>query len=384
MARIYLDARSITDTPSGVGRYARQLIGALCAADTDHEFTVIRHRSNEIPLDIDATGSPSTLREITVDRAIDGVDNFLFGHRTLEAAFARGGTPDLYHSLFHILPRNIRRAVGDAPVVTTLHDFVWLDHPDASQPKWSTARTIEAFARIAIPTALRASDRVIAISEPTRRRARDFVDDDRMVTISHGVDDVFFEPTEPPSGDFAELADGDKPTIVAIGNHKPYKNLGLLVDAFSKLIDGDLDARLVLIGDCEGLTDQIAASPASEHVHLPGFVGDDLLRRLLGAARVFVFPSKVEGFGLPILEAMATGTPTIVADLEPMRSIAQEAALLVDPDRPADLARLLRRIIEDDDLAETLGSRGRRRAGEFRWDETAQATLEVYGELGLR
>lgn len=377
MARIVLDARTITDSPSGVGRYARQLIEAIADRTPDHRFVVLRHRSNTRPLQVDG----ADVQSITVDRDIDGAENFLFGHRTLEAAFARGGEPDLYHSLFHMLPDRIDRAVGDAPVVTTLHDFVWIDHPDASQPDWWTARTLSTFARIAIPRALRASDRVIAISQPTRRRARDFIDDDRMVTIEHGVDERFFDDPGPPSGVFAELNDPQQPTIAAVGNHKPYKNLGILIDAFGRLVEAGTDARLALVGDCEGLTDRIAASGATEHITLTGLVADRVLRQILGAARAFVFPSKVEGFGLPILEAMATGTPTLVSDLEPMRTVAGDAGLLFDPESPADLARLLERVVEDDELAGRLARRGRRWAREFRWEETARRTLGVYEEL---
>ncbi len=377
MTRIYLDARTITDEPTGVARYSRSLISALLQEAPEHDFVVIRHRSNQQPLMDDP---PPNLREFPVGYPIDGLKNVLFGHRAVQAAIARGKAPELYHSLFHILPHKIRDVV-DAPVVTTLHDFVWLDHPDASQPTYLKARAIQAFARAAIPSALRASDRVIAISEPTRRRARHFIDDDAMVTISHGVDASFFEPIGPPTGAFAELVDSTRPTICAVGNHKPYKNLGVLIEAFSRLIDAGVRARLLLIGDCERLGAQIDESTASEWIILTGFVDDAVLRRLLGNARVFVLPSKVEGFGLPLLEAMATGLPSVVADVEPMRSIAGEAGLFFPPDDAAGLARLLQRVLEDDNLADRLAARSRRRAGQFRWAETARRTLDVYEEL---
>lgn len=378
MTRIYVDARTITDEPTGVGRYARSLLTALIPAVPEREFVVLRHSSNTHPLFVDA---PENVRELPVNRPIDGLENVLFGHRALQAAVARGGPPDLYHSLFHILPAKLRSVLGDIPVVTTLHDFVWIDYPDASQPTFVRARTIEAFARVAIPRALRASDRVIAISEPTRRRARQYIDDAAMVTIPHGVDERFFETAPPPGDPFADLADPQCPCIVAVGNHKPYKNLGLLIDAFTRLIEDGVRARLVLIGDCERLAGQADVATAGEWITMTGRVDDEVMRRLLGNGRVFVLPSKVEGFGLPLLEAMAAGLPTLVADVEPLRSIAGEAGLRFPADDAGALARLLCRVLEDDALADRLASRGRQRAGEFRWSETARRTLKVYENL---
>lgn len=375
MARIYIDARNVTDTPSGIARYARALIPAVIDQSDGDEFVVIRHRSARRPIVDDP---PEFVHEVAVDRRIDGAKNFAVGHRTIDAVIAEHGPPDLFHSLFHVVPAKLKRVIDHAPLVVTLHDFVWLDHPDVSQPGWLKARSIEAFARLAIPQTLKMADRVIAISKPTRRRALDFIDDEKMEVISHGVDEAFFEPVDPPAGEFEQLADPDRGCIAAIGNHKDYKNLRLLIDAFDQLTEEGIDAQLALIGDCERLAPAIGATDAAEWITVAGLVGDEVLRRVLGAAQVFVFPSKVEGFGLPILEAMAMGVPTIVSDLEPMRSVAGEAALLCDPDDATGLARLLERIITDDELAARLSERGRRRARQFRWASTAENTVRLY------
>ena len=377
MARIYLDARNITDQPAGVARYAQALIAQLVRQAPQHEFVTLRHQSNQRPIVDDQPNLP----ELPVECPIDGVQNFVFGHRTLEAAIARGNKPDLYHCLFHLLPLKTRRVLGDIPVLTTLHDFVWIDHPDASQPTFVKARAIEAFARVALPHALRTSDKVIAISEPTRRRARSFIEDHKMVTISHGVDEAFFEPPRRPTGDFEELNDPERPCIVAIGNGKEYKNFPLLIDAFEELVAEGVSARLVLVGDCEDLALKIAHTQVSEWITVTETIDDQTLRRILGRARVFVFPSTVEGFGLPLLEAMAMGIPAVVANVEPMRSIADEAALFFSPDDRSGLAHLIRRIITDDELSKTLSRRGRLRAAQFRWDDTARRTLQLYDEM---
>lgn len=377
MAPIYLDARNITDRPAGVARYARSLIKELVHQAPHHQFIALRHRSNTVPLLPEATN----LREVFLECPIDGAKNFFLGHRALSAAFSQNGAPHLFHSLFHLLPLQTRRVLGDIPVVTTLHDFVWIDHPDVSQPTFFKARTIQTFAKQAIPTALRLSDRVIVISEPTRQRARAYIDDKKMVLISHGVETSFFEPPKPLEGDFAELITDKKPYIVAIGNDKKYKNLHLLIDAFTIAAEQGLKARLVLIGDCQGLNEQIVHTGQSEWITLTDNVDDETLHGLLGHAKAFVFPSKVEGFGLPVLEAMAMGVPTLIARREPMLSIADEAALYFDPDNAPALANLLERLLTDQALARRYSARGRARARQFCWSKTAKETLALYESL---
>ncbi|MFU8803430.1 MAG: glycosyltransferase family 4 protein [Bradymonadaceae bacterium] len=366
MARIYLDARNITAQPAGVARYARCLIPELVRLAPEHEFVTIRHDSNREPIEVEGS-----LKEVFVSQSIDDLSNFLVGHRTLRDVFKEHGPADIYHDLFHILPRSIHKVIGGGKIVITLHDFVWLDHADASQPTWLKARTIETFARAAIPHALQASDFVISISEPTTRRASKWLKDGAHDTIYHGVHESFFEPVEPPR--VLDIPEGC-PYVVAIGNAKPYKNLQRLVEAFDRLLPDHPEARLVLIGNCADLD-------VPENVILAGFLDDEELRRVLGLANAFVFPSLVEGFGLPILEAMAMGIPTLVSDLEPMRTIAGDGALLFDPLDPTDIARQLSRILEDDELHARYAELGLKRAKGFRWPETARKTLAVYDQI---
>jgi glycosyltransferase involved in cell wall biosynthesis len=366
MARIYLDARNITAEPAGVARYARALIPELVRLAPEHEFIVIRHDSNRAPIEVDGT-----LTEVFVDRPIDNLSNFLLGHRTLSRVFREHGPPDVYHDLFHILPRFARAVVGPGKIVVTLHDFVWLDHADASQPTYFKARTIEAFARVAIPHALKAADYVISISEPTTKRAAPWLKEGAVATIAHGVEERFFEPVDDVAP-IGELATGAS-YVVAIGNAKPYKNLQRLIDAFVMIQPSHPETRLVLIGNCGDLE-----VPSGAPVLRPGFLDDDGLRSTLAGARAFVFPSLVEGFGLPILEAMAMGVPTLVSDLEPMRTVAGSAGLSFDPLSVDDLARQLSAILGDDELRARASKAARDHARRFRWADTASRTLACY------
>lgn len=380
MARIYLDARNITAQPAGVARYALNLIPELVRQAPQHDFVVIRHTSNRSPIEV--PGHP--LREVFVDPSIDSLKNFVCGAHTLGKVFNQVGAPDIYHDLFHIFPLGLRRAAPNAKIVVTLHDLVWIDHPHQSQPTWLKAETIRAFASLAIPHSLKTADHVICISEPTAQRATPWLTPDHFSTISHGVSAEFLRPTPPPDPQKLGLPSADTPYIVAIGNAKPYKNLDRLIDAFARIRPTLAGGHLVLIGNCADLHEQIIDSEVAPHITLAGILSDAELRSTLGHATAFVFPSLVEGFGLPILEAMAMGVPTLVSDLEPMRTIAQKAAIRFNPNHTGDLADSLKDVLGDADLREQLVRDGHARAAQFTWPKTATETLGVYERvLGL-
>jgi glycosyltransferase involved in cell wall biosynthesis len=119
-----------------------------------------------------------------------------------------------------------------------------------------------------------------------------------------------------------------------------------------------------------------------QHIRLPGYIDHADLPAVYSAASAFLYPSRRESFGLPILEAMACGTPVITSDAAAMPETAGEAALLVDPDRPSDLAGAMRRVVADTRLRRRLRDRGLRRAGTFSWERTARRLLRAYEEMG--
>jgi glycosyltransferase involved in cell wall biosynthesis len=359
MARIVLDARNVTARPGGVARYALALLRSLAALDTGHELIAIRHESGR-GVALDAPG----VREVYSTAANDDVRHHVLGARALAEVLRTVGAVDVYHSLFHVPP------LSAAGVVVTLHDLVWLDHPLESQPTWARAQAIRGFARVALPHALRRADHVISVSEPTRSRASRWLRGTPTTVIGHGVDAAFFATPRTPARQGA-------PTVVTIGNAKPYKNLELLLKALAR--SSDLrDVRLTVIGAATALRDRARALGVEARVRFAGELGDAALREALASADAFVFPSRVEGFGLPVLEAMAMGVPTVVADVEPMRSIAGDAALTFAPTDASALGRTLWRVLADEELAKELSERGRGRASSFRWEDTAQRTLAVY------
>lgn len=372
MARIALDARNITQTPAGVARYAMALIPELVAAAPEHEWVVLRHRSNRNSLGIDA-------KEVFVKRPIDGLDNYINGWKDYAYVARQVGPVDLFHDLFQILPRGL---APSQKTVLTLHDLVWMDHADASQPTWLRARSIEAFAKVAIPDALRRADHVISVSKPTADRAAKWISADKITVVMHGVDPNFWLPTPPRDEIVTHLTKDGRRYIVAVGNSKPYKNLSRLIRAWAKVREGLPDIRLCLIGDCKALypVAERLGIPAADLV-MPGFLDDVDLRRLVGNASLFAFPSLVEGFGLPTLEAMAAGVPCVVSDREPMATVAGNAALKVDPLNEHALAEAMTRVLSDGALHAALVDAGRKHAARFTWKEAAARTLDVYNRV---
>jgi glycosyltransferase involved in cell wall biosynthesis len=376
--RIYLDARNLTDKPSGVGRYAQFLIPELVRLSGGaHRFVVIRHASERAPLA--CSGDPS-VEEHFVEEHIGKLPDFLGGAGWLHAVFREHGAPDIYHNLFHISPAGLRYFGNYRPRhVITLHDLIWIDHPMASQGTWVKAGAMWAFGQASIRATVAAADHVICISEPTRAGAQRRFGPFAHTIIPHGVHARYFAEHEAPAGEVGGLVSAGVPYVLAVGNAKPYKNLGVLLRAFALLrtrLSGP--AKLVLVGPCEGLRPLITALGLERDVVLPGFVDDEGLCSLLAHARAFVFPSLVEGFGLPPLEAMAQGAPTIIADIEPMRTVGGPGALRFDGHDAGVLAGLLAELIEDDAHHAGWVARGRKWAAGFTWEETARQTLEVY------
>jgi glycosyltransferase involved in cell wall biosynthesis len=203
-----------------------------------------------------------------------------------------------------------------------------------------------------------------------------------VVVIPEGVAEDFFEPV----GDevfqrTAGFIRQGAPYFLWSGSLNPRKNLPRVVDAFERIAN-DVPHHLILCGglgwDSEETLRRVKASAVARRIHLPGRVDEDELRGLYQRASAFVFASLMEGFGLPILEAMASGCPVITSNCSAMPEVAGDAAFLVDPEIVTDIADAMRCLATDTVFARHLASKGRARAVEFRWDTCAAAVAEVY------
>jgi glycosyltransferase involved in cell wall biosynthesis len=240
------------------------------------------------------------------------------------------------------------------PLVVTVHDLAVFRHPHAFN-RWT-----RTYSPLLVPRVLAAARRIIAVSEFTRRELIDLlhVPDERIRVVPNGVDDEFTRDGPAADGDY----------ILTVGTLEPRKNLRGVVEAARR---SQVELRVV------GARGWGGVEVEGNGVRWLGEVSDAELARLYRGARCVAYPSLYEGFGIPVLEAMACGTPVVTSRGTAMEEVADGAAVLVDPNDSAELAAGIERAAAQRD---ELVARGLERAAAFRWDAIADATVAVYRE----
>jgi glycosyltransferase involved in cell wall biosynthesis len=347
----------------GAGTYARELIPALLQVEPEIELTAfVTHR---VPDDDLVEGvewvryevEPASRRALWTQQV------------EIPREASRRGL-DLVHSPANI---GIVATRGAANVVTAL-DLIWL-HPETTPlgPR-------ERFrAKILFGLCARAADRILAISEATKADLVETAgfDPEKIDVTPLAVAEHPAEAT--PEEELRErLGLNGAPFVLTVAQKQPHKNLESLIRA----IERAPEAALVLAGAREAHEDRLrelaGRNGVAERVHFVDWVDDADLEGLYRAARCFVLPSLIEGFGLPVLEAMRHGTPVACSDRSALAEVADGAALLFDPEDQSAVTDAVRRLVEDEGLRAHLTERGRKRAGEFTWERTARETLAAY------
>jgi glycosyltransferase involved in cell wall biosynthesis len=225
-------------------------------------------------------------------------------------------------------------------------------------------------------------DRVVTDSESSRRDIVEHlkIHKGRVAVAYPGVDRELFRPAPTATADR-----GARPYVLCVAGSDPTKNVKTLIDAFAKLPRTMRDRHdLVLAGDFRrrpDLYERVRQAGIEKQTQFTGIVSDDRLKELYQRARLFVFPSRYEGFGLPVLEAMACGCPVISSNASSLPEVAGDAAILLDPMDIEGFTREMVRVMSDSDLRRDLRERGLARAAQFSWDRTARETIAVYSEL---
>ena len=274
------------------------------------------------------------------------------------------GRPDLVHASGGAVP------VTAGPLVATIHDLSWRHRPD-----WATRRG-RRLAESWLDDARRA-DRVVCPSEATRRDlAAARFDEDRLTVVPLGVEPFEVDPDLPAALRASRGIDG--PFVLWVGTLEPRKNLPVLAQAVQR-IPG---VPLVVVGPTGWRFDpEVILGPLGDRAHLVGPVDEADKQAWYAAADVFCYPSLFEGFGLPVAEAMARGTPVVTGAGTATEEVAAGAALVVDPADPVALADAIASVLADQGLSARLAEAGRRRAAELTWLAAARATADVYREV---
>ncbi len=381
--RIVIDVRHIKDF--GIGTYIRNLLVALGQVDTENHYCL-----TVLPDDIDElAGLPPNFEPVAYHHQdSERIDHIAY------PMFVRNLAADLVHMPLNQIPFFMRK-----PYVVTIHDMSSLLFGDRKGLR-------ENFRLYKFRRGLLRADRVIAVSEATRRdvehmlgipgnRVRQIYSAPDPKFLNHGLQ-LTNDTTGPNAWEeekrrLLERYQINYPFLLYSGRIVPHKNIPRLVEAFA-VLRGELeghpvygDLRLIIIGDEISRHPEVRRTVIQtrmQHcVRFLGFVPFNTLKVFYTAAAAFIFPSLYEGFGLPPLEAMASGTPVITSNAGSLSEAVAEAAMIINPDNVFDIARGIREVLLDDSLRNRLIKSGFEQVKQFSWHRTATEVLELYKDV---
>jgi glycosyltransferase involved in cell wall biosynthesis len=366
--RIGIDARKLHDF--GIGTYIRNLLQELARMDHETDFVILSRPDDSVAV--------TTLGEnFRVVKETAG--NYSLAEQVKIPLDLHRERVDLFHAPHYILPPLVR-----CPSVVTIHDCIHLMFPQYLPNRWSLA-----YARTSITLAAKRSTRVLTVSESSKRDILRYVDipPGKIDVIYNAYDERFRdEPNEEVVARVRERFQLEDQFVLYAGNVKPHKNLERLIEAFHLVRSRGLDhLKLIMIGDeisrYTSLRRAVHRHQLHKYVRFLGFLPLDTLAVLYRLAGVFVFPSLYEGFGLPPLEAMASGTPVVTSNVSSLPEVAGDAAILVDPYNAASIADGIFRVLTDDSLRLDMKRRGLERATQFSWESSVRRVREIYGQV---
>ena len=362
---IGIDARKIEDF--GIGTYIRHLLSGLAEIDEGNDYVVLiapeqRELLAHLPDNFRLVGESARVYSM---RELVTISWKLFRLRL-----------DLYHATHYVLP-----AVVTGRAVVTIHDIIHLLYP-----QFLPSPLAYFYAQRMIGRSLLRGDQIIADSQNTKADLVEFfqVEGEKISVVYPGVSKRF--RIEVPVEDrqrILERYDIRRPYVLFVGNPKPHKNLDRVVAAFARALkQNDFDADLVCVGDRGGRdlkTRQRAEQLGiSDRVKLVGHVADEELPAFYQSAQLFLYPTLYEGFGLPVVEAMASGAAVVTSNSSALKEIAEGYADLVNPVDTEEIAQAITHSMTDPEHRQALRALGRRRAEDFSWERISREYATVY------
>jgi glycosyltransferase involved in cell wall biosynthesis len=373
MMRIGIDYTSAVQQKAGIGRYTRGLVEGLARFDQDNRYKLFSAGKDPQfrywPRNFSLKELPITERQLIA----------LWQRMRLPLPVELvTGLVDVYHSPDFVLP-----PVLAARTVLTVHDLSFMRHPECS------SEALLDYLMEAVPRSVEQADLILADSKSTRDDLMELLEvpEKKILVLYPGLESHF----APARNDYLlrrllERYDVHYPYILGVGTLQPRKNFVRLIKAYNILVRRyQIPHKLVIVGSkgwlYKEIEETIHALRLDGRVNLTGFVKDQDLPYLYGAAEVFAFPSLYEGFGIPVLEAMGCGTPVVTSSVSSMPEVAGDAALLVSPYDVEALASALWRLLDDAYLQNELCLRGFERVRQFTWRETAKKLVRAYRRL---
>lgn len=367
--KIGIDIRSLEwlKDMAGLYQYTSNLVANLLSIDSQNEYLLFSSRRG-------GDGTPQRFLRKFPAR----LGKLLLEDLAVPLEFVLGKT-DVFHGPCFYCPRSLR-----AKLVVTVHDMMPFRHPEYLRSDWvsSLKRTMEGSSSRA--------DSVIAVSEFTKGEICELfkIREERIRVIYNGVAPIYYPRTDRNQLEIIKKKYGiPGPYFLFVGAIEPKKNIAALIDAWTALRSSThYQYPLVLVGNkgwyFEKLQKDIHHHLVRKDIICTGSIVSDDLPYLYSGAEAFIMPSLYEGFGIPVIEAMACGTPVITSNRASMPEIAADAALLVDPLSVEDIAGAMQVIASDPTRRDKLVQTGLERAKEFSWEKTARETLSLYQTLG--
>ena len=371
--RVALDYTPAISQIAGVGRYTRSLFNALRA-------------ENEAGAEWTLWHSPVQRQEFEVpdDESITSIE-LPISARWSNLAWHRIGLPipverftkqaDVVHGTDFVVPPS------RAPSVVTVHDLSYAIYPDLAFPR------LRRFLDRAVPRSIDRAAKIIAVSETTKRDLCECYEiSPNRVDVIHHAADPLFEP--PGTADVLAMQAQfglRKPYFIIVGTVEPRKDHKTLLAAFARVREQHPEASLVIVGRKGWLADDIMeaigqAAAESPVYHLQG-ISDGMLPALYAGSTALVYPSRYEGFGLPLLEAMASGTAVVASDTPAHREVAGDAARLAPVGDADAFSDHMLELLEHEDVRSNLLKRGHEHVTTFSWRQTAQEHLRIYRDV---
>jgi glycosyltransferase involved in cell wall biosynthesis len=374
---VCIDCRYIRERPSGIATIVQSLVDFIPGWAPDLDFVLLKH-----PKAPERLCAEPNVREVVVSQEANGPATLFVLPKLVDLSQV-----DLFHCPYNILPHGLRM-----PTVVTVCDVMWLKTPHWARSAGWWGYVEQAFYQHGTWRSIHHATRIIAISQATRSEIASLDPDaaSRTRVVLEGVSEDFRmlqgqDRAERLKDVRERCVPGAQRYILTVGQYVGYKNHETVVRAFALAFWDDPGVHLVLVQRLGNgkrvLTDLARSLGVEDRVHFLHTVAFEDLVALLNGAIALCHPSLVEGFGNLPSEAMSSGCPVVTSNRSSMPEVSGVAALLVDPEDPADVAHALRRVAYESGLAESMRERGLARAKQLTWQACARGTLDVYREV---
>lgn len=368
--RIGINARYLQNPHTGIENYLLQLLVNLKKIDRENNYILFFGNDKLVPPDIRKAGYESIIAEAPADNKFSKI---LWEHMYLPYALGKYNI-DVFHEPSFVAPFIKRQGT-----VITVYDLTFVHTPS------SYTRQNRFYFKMLLTRSIRQADAIITISENSKKDILQYfnIPGHKVKVIYPGIDDFFHKVDDDRIEKVKEIYGIKKDFILNVSLISPRKNLIGLIRAFKRLLDTKkIDCQLVIAGRRGWLYDdifrEVALNNLEKDVIFCGYVPKEHLLLLYNVASVFAYPSLCEGFGLPILEAMACGCPVVASNVSSMPEVCGEAAMLVNPDETESLADAIFSLMHDRQLQATYIEKGFSQAARFSWRKAAEETLGIY------